>query len=93
MLRGEDHVLHPGVGGEFCPFVRVEEDRVERVRQTGIFGVRDAEILLRPFADVFHAAALPFSGRERVQAPVDHHAEFCFRKPFSVIHIAPQSYK
>ena len=86
MLRGEDHVLHPGVGGEFGPFVRVEEDRVERVRQTGIFGVRDAEVFLRPFADVLHPAALPFARGERVEAPVDHHAEFRTLEPFFVCH-------
>ena len=32
MLGGEYHVLHPGFFGGAHPFLRVEEDRIERAR-------------------------------------------------------------
>ena len=72
VLRGEDDVLHPGVAGDPHPFVGVEEDRIERLRERRILGVGDAEVGLRPFRDAGHHAPAPLAAEEGVEPPVDH---------------------
>ncbi len=65
VLRGHDEVFHPGLFRVPRPFLRVVQVGVEEVEIFLILFVRYALVVSDPFV----------TGGERVEAPVDEHAE------------------
>ncbi len=63
-----------GIPGHQRPCARVELGRIETGRQLGIFGARDAELLLQ-MEVALGALAVPLAARHGVDAKMDKHAE------------------
>ena len=71
VLGGHDHVLHPCTLGQVRPLVRLELRRVELRRQLRV-------LIL---GDLAHGANPLALAEQRVDAPVDEHAELGFPEP------------
>ena len=75
VLGGDDDVLHAGGFGEGDDVVRAEAGGVEVLCQGLIVGDGDREVVHDPLANVSGALAVPGACWNRVEAPVDEHAE------------------
>ena len=82
VLRGDDEVLHPRVPRPLHPVHRIEQHRVERLRERRVLPVRNAVAVHDPLAVGMEARpALPFAAEERVEPPVRHHPELRLPEP------------
>ena len=75
MLGGDDDVLHAGGFGEGDDVVCTETGGIEVFGEGLVVGDGDGEIVHDPLADMGGALTVPLPGRDRVEAPVDEHAE------------------
>lgn len=75
VLGGDDDVLHAGALGERHDVVRGEAGGIELLCEALVVGDGNGEVVHDPFADVSGALAVPLSGGDGVEAPVDEHAE------------------
>ena len=82
MLRGDHDVFHSRAFRQRHPRVGVELPGIEPLCQRLVFGDGNLRVVHDPFAGpVGHRLAVPDSGRHRVKAPVDKHAEPRFLQP------------
>ena len=75
VLGGDDDVFHACGFGEGDDVVRAEAGGVEVFGEGFVVGDGDGEVVHDPLADVRGALAVPSACRNRVEAPVDEHAE------------------
>ena len=81
VLRGDDHVFHPGVPSGAHPFVGVELDRIKLLRVCAVFRHGDFATVHNPFPDPTYLFAVVSPGGDGIDAPVDEHAEPCRAPP------------
>ena len=86
MLRGDREVTHPGVFREFYPAGGIEVLRIKFRRE--FFVGRDGNLFAKhqPLADVGHAFPFPDTGGNRIEPPVDKHAEAGIAPPFERVY-------
>lgn len=75
MFSGDDDVLHAGVLGDGDPLVRVEPDGVEFIGEFLVVFDGNFGVVHDPLADAGDFFAIPIAGGQRIEAPVDEHAE------------------
>jgi hypothetical protein len=76
VVLGSDHdVAHAGLFGQGHPGFGIELHRIEVFGQGFVLGHRNFGVEHDPLADAGDALALPFAGRQGVQAPVDEQSE------------------
>ncbi len=75
VLGRDDDVFHPGVAGNFHPFLGVKFHWIELLDERRV--VRDRNLLVEhdPFAEVGHLFAPISPGRYGIDAPVDKHSK------------------
>ena len=76
MFRREDNIADSRFRRLPDPLVRIEFDRIEFRCEFRVFLIRHPEIGLEPFADRFHDLPVVAPSGERIEAPVNEHAEF-----------------
>ena len=81
MLGGDDDIPHAGGFCESDDIVGTEAGGIEVFGEGFVVGDGDGEIVHDPLADVGGALTVPLPGRDRVEAPVDEHAEACIAPP------------
>ena len=76
VVLGRDHdVTHARVFGDLHPLGRIELHGIELLGQLLVFRDRDVGTVHNPLAEPVDLLAVPAAGWNRIQAPVDKHAE------------------
>ena len=81
MLAGDHDVLHAGIVGHLDPLFGVEFYGIELGGQLFVFLDGNLGAVHDPLADAGDGLPLPFSGGNRIEAPVDEEAELGLAEP------------
>ena len=71
VFRRDHDVFHPGILGKLHPGIGVEFHRIPLLRQLLILGHRNMGAIHDPLSQSGNLPALPFSGRDGIESPVD----------------------
>ena len=81
VFAGNNDVVHAGVLGDFDPLVGVEFDGIEFLGKPFVFGAGDFATVHDPLADAAHGLVVVKAGGNRIDTPMNEHAELGLAPP------------
>ena len=81
VLGRQNQVSHAGIAAQAHDLFGVEMDGVELRGEFFIFSRRYMKIVHDPFGYIVRLLSAVFAGKQRVQPPVNKHAEFGVQPP------------